>query len=189
MITHLYRNATEALPIRREEDDIPRTRATRVHPIAENEIQPRPMPEPSQSMGPALQRESEATHHHSQLAPSFLANDICGHLSTGATTYRQPLSIRCPISTTHFFSFRFVYQIDYDDGIDAGFKVSNTSCCKVEAKLGGLCLPNSKLCENRNDYVFWDAFHPSDAANVVLANHFFNIMFPNSTASTPLPSH
>ncbi|KAG6399819.1 hypothetical protein SASPL_141304 [Salvia splendens] len=62
-----------------------------------------------------------------------------------------------------------------------GFKVSNTSCCKVEAKLGGLCLPNSKLCDNRNDYVFWDAFHPSDAANVVLANHFFNIMFPNST--------
>ncbi|KAF7831107.1 GDSL esterase/lipase [Senna tora] len=46
-----------------------------------------------------------------------------------------------------------------------GFKVSNTSCCNVDTSIGGLCLPNSKLCSNRKEYVFWDAFHPSDAAN------------------------
>ncbi|KAJ6861425.1 hypothetical protein NC651_037493 [Populus alba x Populus x berolinensis] len=45
------------------------------------------------------------------------------------------------------------------------FKISNTSCCNVDTTIGGLCLPNSKLCSNRKDYVFWDAFHPSDAAN------------------------
>lgn len=70
-----------------------------------------------------------------------------------------------------------------------GFKVSNTSCCKVDPKLGGLCLPNSKLCDNRGDYVFWDAFHPSDAANVVLAQGFFNTMFGNSPSPAPMPSH
>ncbi|KAG5529691.1 hypothetical protein RHGRI_030161 [Rhododendron griersonianum] len=72
-----------------------------------------------------------------------------------------------------------------------GFKISNTSCCNVDTNVGGLCLPNSKLCKNRADYVFWDAFHPSDAANAILAEKFFSTLFPtsNSSAPTPAPSH
>ncbi|XP_057725654.1 GDSL esterase/lipase At5g37690 isoform X1 [Arachis stenosperma] len=69
-----------------------------------------------------------------------------------------------------------------------GFKVSNTSCCNVDTSIGGLCLPNSKLCSNRNDYVFWDAFHPSDAANVVLAEKFFSTLFSSAPAAAPAPS-
>ncbi|GAV76697.1 Lipase_GDSL domain-containing protein [Cephalotus follicularis] len=68
-----------------------------------------------------------------------------------------------------------------------GFKISNTSCCNVDTSIGGLCLPNSKLCSNRRDFVFWDAFHPSDAANEVLADKFFSTLFsaPPSIAPTP----
>ncbi|MED6115991.1 hypothetical protein PIB30_095931 [Stylosanthes scabra] len=69
-----------------------------------------------------------------------------------------------------------------------GFKISNTSCCNVDTSIGGLCLPNSKLCRNRNDYVFWDAFHPSDAANVVLAEKFFSTLFSSAPAAAPAPS-
>ncbi|KAM7515857.1 hypothetical protein LguiA_005440 [Lonicera macranthoides] len=69
-----------------------------------------------------------------------------------------------------------------------GFKVSNTSCCNVDTSLGGLCLPNSKLCKNRKDYVFWDAFHPSDAANAVLAEKFFSILFPATPSAAPSPN-
>ncbi|XP_030523842.1 GDSL esterase/lipase At5g37690 [Rhodamnia argentea] len=68
-----------------------------------------------------------------------------------------------------------------------GFKVSNTSCCNV-ASLGGLCLPNSKLCKNRHDYVFWDAFHPSDAANAVLADKLFSSLFSSSPSIAPAPA-
>lgn len=68
--------------------------------------------------------------------------------------------------------------------IVAGFKVSNTSCCNVDTTVGGLCLPNSKLCGNRKDYVFWDAFHPSDAANEVLAEKLFSSLF---SAAPPNP--
>ncbi|PKI54401.1 hypothetical protein CRG98_025188 [Punica granatum] len=68
-----------------------------------------------------------------------------------------------------------------------GFKVSNSSCCNVDTKLGGLCLPNSKLCKNRHEYVFWDAFHPSDAANAVLADKLFSSLFPEPPAPTPAP--
>ncbi|XP_058187143.1 GDSL esterase/lipase At5g37690-like [Rhododendron vialii] len=69
-----------------------------------------------------------------------------------------------------------------------GFKISNTSCCNVDTSVGGLCLPNSKLCKNRADYVFWDAFHPSDAANAILAEKFFSTLFPNSNSSAPAPA-
>ncbi|KAF5181323.1 GDSL esterase/lipase [Thalictrum thalictroides] len=68
-----------------------------------------------------------------------------------------------------------------------GFKVSNTSCCKVDTSIGGLCLPNAKICSNRKDYVFWDAFHPTDAANAVIADRLFTTLFANSTAFPPLP--
>ncbi|OMO52679.1 Lipase, GDSL [Corchorus capsularis] len=69
-----------------------------------------------------------------------------------------------------------------------GFKISNTSCCNVDTSIGGLCLPNSKLCNNRKDYVFWDAFHPSDAANQVLAEKLFNSLASASAAHTPAPA-
>ncbi|XP_054799493.1 GDSL esterase/lipase At5g37690 isoform X2 [Prosopis cineraria] len=69
-----------------------------------------------------------------------------------------------------------------------GFKVSNTSCCNVDTSIGGLCLPNSKLCRNRRDYVFWDAFHPSDAANVVLADKFFSSLFSSAPSAAPGPA-
>ncbi|XP_022143413.1 GDSL esterase/lipase At5g37690 [Momordica charantia] len=68
-----------------------------------------------------------------------------------------------------------------------GFKVSNTSCCNVDTSIGGLCLPNSKLCSNRSEYVFWDAFHPSDAANAILADKLFATLFTSPSPSPALP--
>ncbi|KAF9664082.1 hypothetical protein SADUNF_Sadunf17G0119200 [Salix dunnii] len=73
-------------------------------------------------------------------------------------------------------------------GCQKGFKISNTSCCNVDTTIGGLCLPNSKLCSNRKDYVFWDAFHPSDAANAVLAEKFFSTLFSAPPSVAPKPS-
>nr|XP_043633402.1 GDSL esterase/lipase At5g37690 [Erigeron canadensis] len=68
-----------------------------------------------------------------------------------------------------------------------GFKVSNTSCCQVDTTVGGLCLSNAHVCDNRTEYVFWDAFHPSDAANAVLADRFFSKLFATSNGSATSP--
>ncbi|TXG69915.1 hypothetical protein EZV62_004850 [Acer yangbiense] len=88
-------------------------------------------------------------------------------------------------------SAKFMFADTYQDVYDLiekpevyGFKVSNTSCCNVDTSIGGLCLPNSKPCQNRTDYVFWDAFHPSDAANQVLAEKLFSSLF---SAPPPKP--
>lgn len=43
------------------------------------------------------------------------------------------------------------------------------------------------MCKDRKDYVFWDAFHPSDAANQVLADHFFASLFAHAPSPVPNP--
>jgi phospholipase/lecithinase/hemolysin len=53
-----------------------------------------------------------------------------------------------------------------------------------------MCLPNSRLCTNRRDFVFWDAYHTSDAANEIIANKMFadlNALTGGSPAPAPGP--
>jgi hypothetical protein len=85
-------------------------------------------------------------------------------------------------------------------GNGAGFKTSNTSCCHVDTTVGGLCLPTAQLCPDRKDFVFWDAYHTSDAANQIIANRLFADMVGSGTvvpgngttaprvASAPVPT-
>ncbi|KAL3645054.1 hypothetical protein CASFOL_010234 [Castilleja foliolosa] len=46
-----------------------------------------------------------------------------------------------------------------------GFVTSNVACCGQGPYNGlGLCTAASNICENRDEYVFWDAFHPTERA-------------------------
>ncbi|KAK9062176.1 hypothetical protein SSX86_019362 [Deinandra increscens subsp. villosa] len=91
---------------------------------------------------------------------------------------------------------QFIFADTYQDGLNLienpskyGFKVSNRSCCAIETAVGGLCLSYAHVCANRSEYVFWDAFHPSDAANVVLVDRFFSKLFDTSNSSTKSSSN
>ncbi|KAG9456912.1 hypothetical protein H6P81_001420 [Aristolochia fimbriata] len=51
-----------------------------------------------------------------------------------------------------------------------GFKVLDKGCCGVGKNNGQItCLPLQLPCENRDEYLFWDAFHLTEAANIILA--------------------
>ncbi|KAG7532571.1 GDSL lipase/esterase [Arabidopsis thaliana x Arabidopsis arenosa] len=55
-----------------------------------------------------------------------------------------------------------------------GFSVTNAGCCGVGRNNGQItCLPGQAPCLNRNEYVFWDAFHPGEAANIVIGRRSF----------------
>ncbi|EYU29673.1 hypothetical protein MIMGU_mgv1a0116501mg, partial [Erythranthe guttata] len=56
------------------------------------------------------------------------------------------------------------------------FENPNSACCQVAGRFGGLipCGPTSKVCEDRSKYVFWDAYHPTDAANAIIAMRLIN---------------
>lgn len=53
----------------------------------------------------------------------------------------------------------------------SGFKTASTACCGNGGRFAGIipCGPTSSMCENRSEYVFWDPYHPSEAANLIIA--------------------
>ncbi|KAI3819038.1 hypothetical protein L1987_12860 [Smallanthus sonchifolius] len=56
-----------------------------------------------------------------------------------------------------------------------GFENSKTACCGQGPFNGlGLCTPWSSLCENRDKYVFWDAFHPTERASRFIVEQMMN---------------
>ncbi|KAL8539966.1 hypothetical protein ACS0TY_001534 [Phlomoides rotata] len=74
----------------------------------------------------------------------------------------------------------FVYANSYDifthiilDYRKHGFVNRDGPCC------GGyvppfLCTTNSEVCSDRKSYVFWDAYHPTEAANRIIAHKLLN---------------
>ncbi|KAL6868120.1 hypothetical protein ACP4OV_014965 [Aristida adscensionis] len=71
------------------------------------------------------------------------------------------------------FVFGNVYaaiQDVLDNPATHGFEVVDTACCGVGRDGGEVsCLPLSAPCQRRRGHVFWDAFHPTEAVNLVLA--------------------
>ncbi|EER94970.1 GDSL esterase/lipase At4g16230 [Sorghum bicolor] len=57
-----------------------------------------------------------------------------------------------------------------------GFEVADSACCYVGGRFGGLvpCGPTSQYCADRSKYVFWDPYHPSEAANALIARRILD---------------
>ncbi|XP_050378496.1 GDSL esterase/lipase At1g71691-like [Argentina anserina] len=56
-----------------------------------------------------------------------------------------------------------------------GFSVANSGCCGIGRNRGQItCLPMQTPCPNRDQYVFWDAFHPTAAVNILLGRKAFS---------------
>ncbi|XP_066328838.1 GDSL esterase/lipase At5g33370-like [Miscanthus floridulus] len=67
----------------------------------------------------------------------------------------------------------------HDDFIDDpkayGFATATEACCGQGRFNGmGLCTMVSILCANRDRYVFWDAFHPTERANRLIVQQFMS---------------
>lgn len=61
-----------------------------------------------------------------------------------------------------------------------GFRVTNAGCCGVGRNNGQItCLPMQNPCPNRQEYVFWDAFHPGEAANIVIGRRSYSAQNPS----------
>ncbi|PIA63292.1 hypothetical protein AQUCO_00200961v1 [Aquilegia coerulea] len=54
-----------------------------------------------------------------------------------------------------------------------GFTAAQTPCCQVST-ITGLCIPESTPCQDRTQFIFWDAFHPTEVVNNVMAGDCFN---------------
>ncbi|CAN6212653.1 unnamed protein product [Urochloa humidicola] len=54
-----------------------------------------------------------------------------------------------------------------------GFETAAVACCGNGGSYDGLvpCGPTTSMCDARDKHVFWDPYHPSEAANVLLAKY------------------
>ncbi|XWS41971.1 hypothetical protein CRYUN_Cryun17cG0128100 [Craigia yunnanensis] len=52
-----------------------------------------------------------------------------------------------------------------------GFTSASKACCGNGGQFAGIipCGPTSSMCKDRDKHVFWDPYHPSEAANLIIA--------------------
>lgn len=79
---------------------------------------------------------------------------------------------------TTFKGSTFVYADVYHIAEDViqnyrsyGFEIVDRACCHTLGRHGGLvpCMPHTSICPDRSKYMFWDWFHVTEAANVIIA--------------------
>ncbi|KAH9304408.1 hypothetical protein KI387_008812 [Taxus chinensis] len=65
-----------------------------------------------------------------------------------------------------------------------GFVDSTNACCGQGENNGvGLCTAASNVCSNRDTHLYWDSYHPSERANKIIVDQFFE---GSSSVMSPL---
>ncbi|KAG9456904.1 hypothetical protein H6P81_001412 [Aristolochia fimbriata] len=118
--------------------------------------------------------------------PSILAQDASSRCSDYVNRLVLPFNnnIRSMVNglNANLPGARFIYIDTYNMFRDIlgsprsfGFSVVDRGCCGIGKNSGQItCLPLQMPCANRNQYVFWDAFHPTAAVNVLLGKMAFS---------------
>ncbi|KAI3697736.1 hypothetical protein L6452_30833 [Arctium lappa] len=60
------------------------------------------------------------------------------------------------------------------------FTVTDKPCCIVSTTIKGegQCIPNEVPCSGREKYVFWDAYHPTEAVSLVEGSRIYKALSP-----------
>ncbi|KAF5479430.1 hypothetical protein F2P56_000250, partial [Juglans regia] len=113
--------------------------------------------------------------------PSILAQSPTGTCSKEVNNLVQPFNANVKTIINNLsanlpgvrFSYIDVARMFEDIAANArtyGFIVLNRGCCGIGRNRGQItCLPFQTPCRNRNQYVFWDAFHPTAKVNIIMA--------------------
>ncbi|KAF5479429.1 hypothetical protein F2P56_000249 [Juglans regia] len=118
--------------------------------------------------------------------PSILAQSPTGTCSKEVNNLVQPFNANVKTIINNLsanlpgvrFSYIDVARMFEDIAANArtyGFIVLNRGCCGIGRNRGQItCLPFQTPCRNRNQYVFWDAFHPTAKVNIIMARKAFS---------------
>ncbi|PON60548.1 Lipase [Parasponia andersonii] len=97
-------------------------------------------------------------------------NQMLGNFNEGLKSLVDQLNARYQGAIFLYGNTYAVFGDILNNPATYGFKVIDTACCGIGRNQGQItCLPFAVPCANRNDYLFWDAFHPTEAANAILA--------------------
>ncbi|KAH9611975.1 hypothetical protein KSS87_007137 [Heliosperma pusillum] len=118
--------------------------------------------------------------------PNILAQSPEGKCSESVNQLVQPFNANVKMMVNNLNAnlpgSQFIY-VDIDSMFhdllsrpaSYGFKVIDRGCCGIGRNQGQItCLPLQTPCTDRDEYVFWDAFHPTSKVNVILGQSAFN---------------
>ncbi|XP_071707661.1 GDSL esterase/lipase At5g08460-like [Rutidosis leptorrhynchoides] len=118
-----------------------------------------------------------------QLANTFSPPGTCASFANDmALMFNTKLKSQVTQLNRNYKDAVFVYGNTYDvvadmliNSTNYGFTVTDTGCCGIGRNQGQItCLPFSAPCINRDEHVFWDAFHPTQAAYKLLVEKAYN---------------
>ncbi|CAN1847272.1 GDSL esterase/lipase At5g45670 [Linum perenne] len=85
------------------------------------------------------------------------------------------LNDKTPDAKLTFINIYGIFKELMTNPEDHGFSVKNEACCGVGRNKGQFtCLPFQIPCQDRNEYLFWDAFHPTEAVNEFVGKRSYN---------------
>lgn len=109
--------------------------------------------------------------------------DVFADILANANTYGEPLSMFtfpcfrwCEVSKAfvRINHCGLVLMIHFELMWWLGLRVVDSGCCGIGRNQGQItCLPFQMPCMNREEYVFWDAFHPTQAVNKIIAERAY----------------
>ncbi|MBA0730439.1 hypothetical protein Golax_025787 [Gossypium laxum] len=118
--------------------------------------------------------------------PSILAQSTAGSCSeevnqlvlpfnANVKTMMNSLNANLPGARFTYVDIAHLFEDIVANARTYGFSVVNRGCCGIGRNRGQItCLPFQTPCENRDEYVFWDAFHPTEKVNIIMARKAFN---------------
>ncbi|MCO5553620.1 hypothetical protein L7F22_007145 [Adiantum nelumboides] len=118
----------------------------------------------------------------SQLARRSVKGECSHYVNNLALEFNADLKSLIATLNSELPGSNFVYAESFDPVFayrsnpqQYGFKFGDKACCGG-GRFNGivLCLPIVTPCSDRADYVFWDAFHPSESANKLLGQFSFD---------------
>ncbi|XXG39476.1 hypothetical protein AAC387_Pa01g0427 [Persea americana] len=118
--------------------------------------------------------------------PSVLAQSADGHCSTAVDALILPFNnnVKAMVNSlnSNLPGAKFIHLNIYKMFTDIlhnpspyGLSVVDRACCGIGRNSGQItCLPFETPCSNRRQYVFWDAFHPTEAVNIIMGRRAFS---------------
>ncbi|KAL6525285.1 hypothetical protein OROMI_030878 [Orobanche minor] len=102
-------------------------------------------------------------------------NQLILPFNTNTKAMINNLSTNLPGARFSYINIHNMFQDLLANAGSYGFNVVNLGCCGIGKNRGQItCLPFQTPCSNRNRYIFWDAFHPTEAVNMLFGKSAFN---------------
>ncbi|KAJ0770899.1 putative GDSL lipase/esterase, SGNH hydrolase superfamily [Helianthus annuus] len=116
---------------------------------------------------------ASACHNSFESLMKNMSSTLEGFKYSLVNTYNMTMTVITQQIGNHKFSFSLqmpTYSTSAISLVSRGFKDVVSACCADKTPFGlSECLKGVHLCKYRDDYLFWDAFHPTEKASKLAA--------------------